>query len=132
MLSLVIQSCPTLCKPMDYSPPGSSVHGDSPDKKSGWGLPNPGIEPTSPALQVDSLPSEPTRKSKNTRVGSLSLLHGIFPNQESKLGLLHCRQILYQLNYQRSSEVCNLVNKVNIDVLLILINNINILLIKCT
>ena len=24
---LVIQSCPTLCDPMDYSPPGSSVHG---------------------------------------------------------------------------------------------------------
>ena len=25
--ALVIQSCPTLCDPMDYSPPGSSVHG---------------------------------------------------------------------------------------------------------
>ena len=24
---LVTQSCPTLCNPMDYSPPGSSVHG---------------------------------------------------------------------------------------------------------
>jgi len=24
---LVVQSCPTLCSPMDYSPPGSSVHG---------------------------------------------------------------------------------------------------------
>ena len=24
---LVAQSCPTLCNPMDYSPPGSSVHG---------------------------------------------------------------------------------------------------------
>ena len=24
---LVIQSCPTLCNPVDYSPPGSSVHG---------------------------------------------------------------------------------------------------------
>jgi len=23
----VAQSCPTLCNPMDYSPPGSSVHG---------------------------------------------------------------------------------------------------------
>ena len=23
----VTQSCPTLCNPMDYSPPGSSVHG---------------------------------------------------------------------------------------------------------
>ena len=26
---LVAQSCPTLCDPMDYSPPGSSVHGIS-------------------------------------------------------------------------------------------------------
>ena len=25
--SVVTQSCPTLCNPMDYSPPGSSVHG---------------------------------------------------------------------------------------------------------
>ena len=25
--SEVAQSCPTLCNPMDYSPPGSSVHG---------------------------------------------------------------------------------------------------------
>ena len=24
---LVSKSCPTLCDPMDYSPPGSSVHG---------------------------------------------------------------------------------------------------------
>ena len=26
MLVLVTQSCPTLCDPMDYSPPGSSVY----------------------------------------------------------------------------------------------------------
>ena len=25
--ALVAQSCPTLCNPMDYTPPGSSVHG---------------------------------------------------------------------------------------------------------
>ena len=37
-------------------------------------LPNPGIEPRSSALQVDSLPAEPHRKPKNTGVGSLSLL----------------------------------------------------------
>ena len=42
---------------------------------------------------------------KNTRVGSLSLLQGIFPTQESNWGLLHCRQILYQLSYQRISVV---------------------------
>ena len=46
-------------------------------------LPNPGIEPRSPALQLDSLPSEPPRKPKNTELGSLSFLWGIFPTQES-------------------------------------------------
>ena len=30
-----LQSCPTLCKSMDCSPPGSSVHGDSPGKSTG-------------------------------------------------------------------------------------------------
>ena len=65
-------------------------------------LPNPGIKPRSPTLQVDSLPSEPPGKPKNTGVGSLSLLQGVFPTQESNRGLLHCRQILYQLSFQGS------------------------------
>ena len=35
-----------------------------------WGnLPNPGIKPRSPALQVDSLPAESQGKPKNTGVG---------------------------------------------------------------
>ena len=54
MYVLVTQSCPTLCDPMDYSLPGSSVHGIS-LKEYGSGLPfpspgdfpNPGIEPES-------------------------------------------------------------------------------------
>ena len=62
-------------------------------------LPNPGIEPRSPTLRADSLPAEPQGKPKNTGVGSLSLLQWIFPAQESNWGLLHCRQILYQLSY---------------------------------
>ena len=33
-------------------------------------------------------------------MGGLSLLQGIFPPQEPNRGLLHCRQILYQLSYQ--------------------------------
>ena len=37
MLWLVAQSCLTLCDPMDYSLPGSSVHGDSPGKNTGVG-----------------------------------------------------------------------------------------------
>ena len=47
-------------------------------------LPNPGIEPRSPALQADSLPSEPPEKNKNTGVGSLFLVQWIFPTQKLK------------------------------------------------
>ena len=68
-------------------------------------LPNPdrsGIEPRSLTLQTDSLPSEPPGKPMNTSVGSLSLLQQIFLTQEWNWGLLHCRQILYQLRYQGS------------------------------
>ena len=39
---------------------------------------------------------------QNTGVGNCSLLQGIFPTQGSNPGLLHCRQILYQLSYQGS------------------------------
>jgi len=62
---LVSQLCPTLCDPMDYNPPGSSVHGSS--RQESWSglpfsspgdLPDLGIEPRSPALQSDSLLSE--------------------------------------------------------------------------
>ena len=53
---LVAQSCPTLHNPMDCSPPGSSIHGDSP--------------------------------GKNTEMGCLALLQGIFPTQGLNSGLL--------------------------------------------
>ena len=46
-------------------------------------LPNPGIKPIFPTLQADSLPSEPPGKPKNSGVGSLSLLQGIFLTQKS-------------------------------------------------
>ena len=65
-------------------------------------LPNPGIKPWSPALQVDSFLSEPPGKPRNPGVGSLFLLQGIFLTQESNQGLLHCRQILYQLSHKGS------------------------------
>ena len=84
MLCLIAQSCQSLCDPMDCSLLGSSVHGDFPGKNTGVGspslppgdLPNPETEPRSPALQVESSPSELPGKPKNTRVGSLSLLQG--------------------------------------------------------
>ena len=71
-MCLVAQLCLILCDPMDYSPPGSSVHGDSPGKNTGVGclppedLLNPGIEPRSPTLQVDTLLSELLEKLKNS------------------------------------------------------------------
>ena len=49
---------------------------------------------------MGSLASELPGKPKNTGLGSLSLLQGIFPSQELNQGLLHCRWILYQLSYQ--------------------------------
>ena len=56
-------------------------------------LPNPGIKPRYPALQVDSLTAEPQGKPKNTGVDSLFFLQRIFLTQESNWGILHCRQI---------------------------------------
>ena len=60
------------------------------------------MESRSPTLQVDTLPAEPQGKPKNTGVGSLSPLQGIFLTQELNRGLLHCRRILYQLSYEGS------------------------------
>ena len=48
--------------------------------------PNPGIKPRSPTLQADSLLFEPSGKSKNTGVGSLSLSPGDLPNREIEPG----------------------------------------------
>ena len=71
-------------------------------------LPKPGTEPRSPASQANSLLSEPPGKPKNTGVGSLFLLQGIFLTQELNRGLLYYRQILYQLSYQ---EIWMSINK---------------------
>ena len=67
---VVTQSCPTLCDPMDYSLPGSSVHGIFQARVLEWGshfllqgdLPDPGIKPGSSAVQADALPSKPPGK----------------------------------------------------------------------
>ena len=98
------QSCPTLCDPMDQTGhgfPRPEYWRGQPFPSPGH-LPNPGIEPRSPASQADSLPAEPQGNPKNTGVGSLSLVQRIFPTQESNQGLLHCRRILYQLSSQGS------------------------------
>ena len=58
-IRLVAQSCPTLCHPMDCSPPSSPVHGDSPGKNTGVDchallqgiFPTQGSNPGLPAMQ---------------------------------------------------------------------------------
>ena len=60
---------------------------------------------TSDSLQPHGLYSPWNSPGQNTGVGSLYLLQGIFPTQESNRGLLHCRRILYQLSYQGSPHL---------------------------
>ena len=67
---LVTQSCLTLCDPMDYMLPGSSVHGILQARILEWVV--------------------------------IPFSRGIFPTQGLKLGLLHCREILYHMSHQES------------------------------
>ena len=106
VLFLVAHSCPVLCDPMACSPPGYSVHRDSPTQS------NP--------LEWVAIPSSRVSRYQDSNPGlphcrwilchlshqgsprilewvAYPFLQGIFPTQESKQGLLHCRQILYQL-----------------------------------
>ena len=72
----VAHSCLTLCDPMNYT-----VHGILQARILEWvtflspgDLPNPGIEPSSPTLQVDSLPAEPQGKLRVQSLGWEDLL----------------------------------------------------------
>ena len=98
----VVQSCLPLSHPMDYT-----VHGILQARILEWivlplsrGSCQQRDQIQVSSMQADSFPAEPPEKPKNTGVGSLSLLQGIFPIQEMNPGLLHCRRILYQLSYQ--------------------------------
>ena len=66
------------------------------------------------SLRPHGLYSPWNSPSQNTRVGSLSLIQGIFPTQRSNPGLLHCRRILYQLSPKGSPEFSKTEDKVNI------------------
>ena len=57
------------------------------------------------SLQPHRLYNSWNSPGQNTGVGSLSLLQGILPTQGSNPGLLHCRQILYQLSHQGSPRI---------------------------
>ena len=57
------------------------------------------------SLRPHGLYSPWNSPGQNTGVGSRSLLQGIFPTQGSNPGLLHCRQILYQLSHRGGPRI---------------------------
>ena len=87
--------------------------GDSPGKNTGVGamLSSRGCSQPRDQNQVYCialhcrwilLPAELSRKPKNTEVGRLPFLQGVFLTQELNQGLPHCRWILYQLSHKGS------------------------------
>ena len=81
--SEITQPCLTLCYPMDYSQQAPASMGFS--RQEYWSglpfpspgdLPNPGIEPGSPALQTDASPYKPPGKPKS---GWLQWAHSNHP-----------------------------------------------------
>ena len=104
---LVTRLCPPLCKPMDGSLPGSSVHGDSPGKNTGVDC---------HALLQGIFPTQGTNTGLLHCRWILYLLshqgspripewvaypfsRGTSRPRNQNWGLLHCRWILYQLSY---------------------------------
>ena len=96
--SEVSQLCPTLCNLVGYSPPGSSIHRlfqarilhGLPFPSPGH-LPDPGIKPRSPLLQVDPLPSEPQGSYIN------------YSGHKKKYYIIH--QLLH-ISYSRHKNSC--------------------------
>ena len=89
----LLQSCPTCCDPMHCSPPGFSVFGDSP--------------------------------GKNTGVSCLALLQGIFPTQGSNLCLLYKSRALAGRFFTTSATWEDLLICLVVFNLLIFIYNVN-------
>ena len=112
---LVAQSCPMLCDPIDCSLPAPLSMGGFSRQEYWSGLPcpppgnllNPGIEPRSPVLQTDSLPSE------SRGIFFISWLHcasGIFvPHQQPNPGSLQgqCGILTGLICYKDPSSFCS-------------------------
>ena len=109
-----VKSCPTLCDPVDSSPPGSSIHGISQARILEWVAASFSRGPswprdwtcTSCVFCTDRWTLYHCNlweaRFQNTQAGCHFLFQGIFPTQESNPGLPHCRRILYQLSHKGS------------------------------
>ena len=120
---LVAQSCPTLCNPMDCSPPGSSLLGILQQESwTGWpfllpgNLPDPGIKlapPVSPALAGRFFTTEPPGKHYLVlnQVTTSNRLSHFQPNSLCVCTL----QITYPDNYPQGNSQCNYYSSDNIS-----------------
>jgi len=107
-LCLVAQSCLTLWDPMDCSPSGSFVRGDSPAKNTGVGcdallqgiFPIQGSNPN--LLYCRQILYQLSHHGSSRILEWVAYLFSGGSSQESNLGLLHCRWIFYQLSHQGS------------------------------
>ena len=110
-----LQSCPTLCDPIDSSPPGSTIPGILQARTLEWvaiSFSNARKWKVKWSRSVMSNPQwpcglQPSRllcprdfPGKNTGVGCHFLLQEIFPTQGLNPGLPHCRQTLHHLSHQ--------------------------------
>ena len=116
------------CDPMDSSLPGSSTHGILQARILEWVATSfskqhvcmcvscsvvtrqcvcvcESRSVVSDSLWSHGLQSPWNSPGKNTGVGGLSLLQGIFPTQGLNPGLPHCWQILYQLSHKGSPRI---------------------------
>ena len=112
---LIAQLCPTLCNPVDCSPPGPSVHGILQARILEWlpfpppgDLPNPEIKPRLPAFKGRFFTAEPPGKPTLSLQGHQILLH-VFDRKihclcECSLGLLLCPEQLCHLSVVQSPE----------------------------
>ena len=119
----VAQLCPNPSDPMDCSLPGSSVHGIFQARVLEWGaiafsdikviylyiihvkVKLKVTQPFSTLCNPMNYTVHGILQARIPGVGSLSLLQGIFPTQESNPGLLHCRQNLYQPSHKGSPRI---------------------------
>ena len=102
----IAQSCPTLCDPMDCSPPGSSPMGFSKQEyRSGLLFPSPGhlpdsgIEHGSPAFQADTLTSEPPGKPCFREVHTVSVLYCAHYCMKCSLGISNSLEKISSLSH---------------------------------
>ena len=129
---LVAKLCLTLCDPIDWSLPGSSVHGIVQARILEWGAisssrgsswPRDWTHVSCLAGRVFTAENESENHSavsdslrphgwytpwnspgQNAGMDSSLFLQGLFPTQGSNPGLPNCRRILYQLSHKGSPK----------------------------